>query len=102
MSRRKMTRRGGLVYSTERGEMCPTCGYPKTDCKCSSKVSGTASPTGGAVRVEACRPEHLVSLADACAKAGVPLDRGDEPERRSHLLGGRVIGVDRARRGLEL
>jgi translation initiation factor 1 len=31
----------GTVYSTDRGRLCPTCGWPIDDCKCSSK--GTAS-----------------------------------------------------------
>src|SRR6187399_1643443 len=24
------------VYSTDRGELCPKCGWPKRDCRCSS------------------------------------------------------------------
>jgi translation initiation factor 1 len=27
-----------LVYSTEKGRVCPTCGWPARDCKCSSKL----------------------------------------------------------------
>jgi translation initiation factor 1 len=25
------------VYSTERGELCPKCGWPKRDCRCSTR-----------------------------------------------------------------
>lgn len=25
------------VYSTERGSLCPTCGWPKADCRCSKR-----------------------------------------------------------------
>jgi translation initiation factor 1 len=31
-----------LVYSTEAGRICPGCGWPERDCKCSRK--GTAEP----------------------------------------------------------
>jgi translation initiation factor 1 len=33
-----------LVYSTERGRVCATCGWPADNCKCSS-----ANPRGAAV-----------------------------------------------------
>jgi translation initiation factor 1 len=26
-----------LVYSTDRGSTCPTCGWPQTNCQCSSQ-----------------------------------------------------------------
>jgi translation initiation factor 1 len=31
-----------LVYSTERGRICPTCGWPQDDCRC-SRSGGTES-----------------------------------------------------------
>jgi translation initiation factor 1 len=31
-----------LVYSTERGRICPTCGWPQDDC-CCSRSGGTES-----------------------------------------------------------
>jgi len=41
--------KGGLVYSTEHGAMCPRCGKPKAGCVC-GKVR--ASPRGdGIVRI---------------------------------------------------
>lgn len=40
---------GGLVYSTEHGEMCPACRSPVSECACSQEKS---DPTpGGPVRV---------------------------------------------------
>src|SRR5258705_896328 len=30
-----MTEKGRLVYSTGAGRMCPDCGWPEHDCKCS-------------------------------------------------------------------
>jgi len=33
------TKRGSrLVYSTESGRRCPTCGWPADDCRCSSRL----------------------------------------------------------------
>lgn len=43
-----MKNRGGLVFSTEQGRMCPECRQPVSDCVCSQ----SATPTGdGIVRV---------------------------------------------------
>ena len=33
-----------LVYSTQAGRMCPTCGWPVDDCKCSSRSKTAAIP----------------------------------------------------------
>ncbi len=29
---------GRLVYSTESGEVCPRCGWPKSDCRCAANL----------------------------------------------------------------
>ncbi|MGM0951958.1 MAG: translation initiation factor Sui1 [Pseudomonadota bacterium] len=43
-----MKNRGGLVFSTEQGRMCPECRQPVSDCVCSK----SAAPVGdGIVRV---------------------------------------------------
>jgi translation initiation factor 1 len=34
---------GRIVYSTGIGKVCPTCGWPAIDCKCSVRQSGTAA-----------------------------------------------------------
>lgn len=42
-------RRGGLVYSTDAGRMCPACRRPQADCTCGRPA---AAPAGdGTVRV---------------------------------------------------
>ncbi len=41
--------KGGLVYSTDSGRMCPTCRQPVLNCQCRSSKS--APPTDGVVRV---------------------------------------------------
>jgi translation initiation factor 1 len=39
-----MTERSRLVYSTDRGRMCPTCGWPERECRCSSRTAGESVP----------------------------------------------------------
>jgi translation initiation factor 1 len=34
----KRERRGGLVYSTGRGRLCPRCGWPAGDCRCAASL----------------------------------------------------------------
>lgn len=34
-----MSERSRLVYSTDRGRICPGCGWPEHDCKCSSRAA---------------------------------------------------------------
>ena len=33
-----------IVYSTEAGRICPACGWPSADCKCSSRNKSAAVP----------------------------------------------------------
>jgi len=33
-----MSERAKLVYSTERGRMCPRCGWPVDNCRCSGTI----------------------------------------------------------------
>ena len=33
-----------LVYSTDRGSVCATCGWPKADCRCSSRLDEPVPP----------------------------------------------------------
>ncbi len=44
MSRRKDA---SLVYSSERGRICRTCGRPAADCRCAAKPRGAPARTGG-------------------------------------------------------
>ena len=36
--------RGRVVYSTASGRMCPGCGWPADDCKCSTRESNAPVP----------------------------------------------------------
>lgn len=33
-----------LVYSSHSGRMCPTCGWPERDCKCSTSLASESIP----------------------------------------------------------
>jgi translation initiation factor 1 len=37
-----MTEKGKLVYSTGVGRVCPGCGWPARDCKCSTRAAAEA------------------------------------------------------------
>ena len=37
-----MTEKGKLVYSTDVGRVCPGCGWPARDCKCSTRAAAEA------------------------------------------------------------
>ncbi len=39
-----MTERSRLVYSTDRGRICATCGWPERDCTCSSRTARESIP----------------------------------------------------------
>ena len=39
-----------LVYSSGAGRVCPKCGWPETDCRCSSNLA-TAEPVPAKIRV---------------------------------------------------
>jgi translation initiation factor 1 len=48
-SRPKPTR---LVYSSGAGRVCPKCGWPETDCRCSSNLAAAAAePVPAKIRV---------------------------------------------------
>jgi len=44
-----MTEKARLVYSTGVGRVCPTCGWPEKDCKCSAKSAADAPLPGGKI-----------------------------------------------------
>jgi len=33
-----------VVYSTDRGRICPRCGWPERDCKCSQRTASESVP----------------------------------------------------------
>src|SRR6187399_670281 len=37
--------KGRLVYSTDVGRICPGCGWPQRDCKCSTRAASAPVPS---------------------------------------------------------
>ena len=121
LSMMKPTRKNdGIVYSTERGRMCPRCRQPIGQCSCSKKP--TAPVSDGVVRVSretkgrngkavtvirGLTLDHVAlvvlggKLKTACGAGGTVKDglievQGDHCERVIELLAGQGCTVKRA------
>jgi translation initiation factor 1 len=104
------------VYSSEKGRLCPKCGWPAGDCRCSSSLGVPAEPvpkkiravlrldkreSGKNVTVVAALPKNapfleavLKELKKSCGTGGHTGDgslelQGDQRERLRELLGRR-------------
>ena len=44
-----MTEKARLVYSTGVGRVCPGCGWPEKDCKCSKRAAANAPMPAGKI-----------------------------------------------------
>ncbi len=112
---------GGLVYSTERGRMCPSCRQAVADCRCRAAAPSQAS-ADGVVRVSretkgragkgvtlvrglALEPAALAALGKqlktACGSGGTVKDgvievQGDHCERVMDALKAQGFSVKRA------
>jgi translation initiation factor 1 len=69
--------RGGLVYSSEHGRMCPACGRPAARCACPNPRAKAARDAPGVVRVG--RETQGRKGKGVTVVTGVPL-RGDALE----------------------
>lgn len=99
MNRREPEGKGRLVYSTNLGRVCPGCGWPADDCKCSQQGDNEPIPArivaklrlekkgrgGKAVTVVAGLPQNAAFLKDlcqdlkrACGTGGTVVDSGIE------------------------
>jgi len=38
------TKPGRLLYSTEKGRVCPKCGWPEKECRCSQNLAAAEEP----------------------------------------------------------
>lgn len=47
-----MSKRSGVVYSTDGGRHCPECGEPKDDCRCARLADEAVAPGDGVVRLQ--------------------------------------------------
>ncbi len=109
----------GLVYSTGKGRVCPGCGWPADDCKCSERNATASVPArviaklrlekkgrgGKSVTVVYDLPanaaflkELCLELKRGCSVGGAVTDdtvelQGDQRERVRAMLGKRGYGV---------
>jgi translation initiation factor 1 len=112
MAVRSTAGQGRLVYSTTVGRVCPGCGWPARDCKCSQKAADESIPArivaklrmekkgraGKTVTVVDGLPQNAVFLKDlcqelkrACSTRGAVIDgavelQGDLRERVRECL----------------
>jgi translation initiation factor 1 len=112
MAVRSTAGQGRLVYSTTVGRVCPGCGWPARDCKCSQKAADESIPArivaklrmekkgraGKTVTVVDGLPQNAVFLKDlgqelkrACGTGGAVIDgavelQGDLRERVRECL----------------
>ena len=66
-----MSSKGRLVYSTEKGRICPKCGWPADDCRCSSALGTPEAPVLDKINV-ALRLEKRVSGKKVTVVGGLP------------------------------
>ena len=111
---------GPLVYSTEKGRICPGCGWPAKDCRCSKNVGAREDAVPARITVRlglekrapgkhvtvvyglpknaAYVAELLVGLKKACGTGGRGGEgslelQGDQRERLRELLAQRGLTV---------
>jgi len=79
---RKGNRTGGLVYSTDRGRLCPDCGAVRADCRC--RLVAAATPAGdGIVRLR--RETRGRGGKAVTVVSGLP-ETGDALKQRARTL----------------
>jgi translation initiation factor 1 len=66
--------RGRTVYSTDKGRVCPTCGWPANDCRCASTLARGAEPVP-AKPVAKLRLENRASGKHVTIVDGLPDNR---------------------------
>ena len=89
-----MSAKERLVYSTEKGRVCPKCGWPAEDCRCSSALGAPEEPVPRKLRA-VLRLERRVSGKSVTVVAGLPrnapfLEALLKELKRSCGTGGRV------------
>jgi translation initiation factor 1 len=87
--------KGRLVYSTEAGRVCPGCGWPVRDCKCSQKAAANESIPARIVaklRMEKKgRAGKTVTVVDGLPQNAVFLEDLGQELKRACGTGGAVV-----------
>ena len=94
-----MADRGGrLVYSTDVGRVCPGCGWPERDCKCSTRTADAAVPARPGAIVAKLRMEKkgrggkMVTVVDGLPQNAVFLKELSQELKRACGTGGTATG----------
>ena len=87
-----MPRAGRVVYSTDRGRLCPKCGWPADDCRCAKSLAEAVPEKLAAVlRLEkAGRGGKAVTVIDGLPRNAKFLDELARDLKRGLGTGGAV------------
>ena len=66
-----MSAKERLVYSTGKGRVCPKCGWPAEDCRCSSSLGAAREPVPEKIKAKL-RVEKRVSGKNVTVVDGLP------------------------------
>ena len=95
MPEEKSSRR--LVYSTGTGRVCAKCGWPETDCRCSSRLAAADEPLPGRITaklsIEKRGSGKVVTVIDGLPENRAFLDALARELKKSCGTGGRVRGL---------
>ena len=83
-----------LVYSTGKGRICPKCGWPAGDCRCSSSLGAAQEPVPQKIRAKLGLERRVsgknVTVVDGLPKNGPFLDSLLRELKRACATGGRT------------
>jgi translation initiation factor 1 len=86
--------RGRLVYSTDKGKMCPDCGWPADDCHCSRGLATASVPDRIVARVrmeKSGRGGKTVTVVDGLPQNAAFLKALAQELKRVCGTGGRLV-----------
>ena len=88
--------RGRVVYSSATGRICPKCGWPEADCRCSSRFREPAEAIPGKITarlsVEKRGSGKVVTVISSLPDNPAFLEEAARDLKRSCGAGGRVNG----------
>jgi translation initiation factor 1 len=89
-----MSAKERLVYSSDKGRLCPKCGWPATDCRCSSSLGAPREPVPAKIkarlRLEKRVSGKTVTVVDGLPKNGAFLEALAQELKKSCGTGGRA------------
>lgn len=88
--------RGRVVYSSTIGRICPKCGWPEVDCRCSARLREPVEPVPGKITarlsVEKRGSGKVVTVISSLPENPAFLEEAARELKRSCGAGGRVTG----------